>query len=301
VAEVAPVSEPEPLVSVGIPTYNRPEGLRRTLNCITAQTYRNLEIIVSDNCSPSLEPARIAREFAGRDGRIVFHRQDPSLGMLGNFRFVLDRARGPLFMWAADDDEWAPRFIERCVGAFNERVVLAMTGIETLWRQTGKRRSNPMPRIDPRRGRLANLSAFLLRPTPGMFYGLHRREALTGLLDEAFFDYYDCYTILRVLMRGSAAVVDEPLYTAGIDGSEYELKSAQPVAWGSPVRVRPFFGRSALAVMASSLKAHEKLVAIGLLSAVSLRLALANEARALMRRMIRSRPAERASPGNPRP
>ena len=37
--------ENQPLVSVGIPTYNRPEGLRQTLDCITFQTYKNLEII----------------------------------------------------------------------------------------------------------------------------------------------------------------------------------------------------------------------------------------------------------------
>ncbi|MBK7374561.1 MAG: glycosyltransferase [Chitinophagaceae bacterium] len=43
--------ETTPLVTVGIPTYNRPGGLERTLACITVQTYANLEIIVSDNCS----------------------------------------------------------------------------------------------------------------------------------------------------------------------------------------------------------------------------------------------------------
>ena len=31
-----------PLVTVGIPTYNRPAGLRHALDCITGQTYRNL-------------------------------------------------------------------------------------------------------------------------------------------------------------------------------------------------------------------------------------------------------------------
>ena len=40
-----------PLVTVGIPTYNRPAGLERTLECIRQQSYTNLEIIVSDNCS----------------------------------------------------------------------------------------------------------------------------------------------------------------------------------------------------------------------------------------------------------
>lgn len=59
-----------PLVSVGIPTYNRPEGLRQTLECITRQTYKNLEIIVSDNCSLESETEAIVREFMAKDSHI---------------------------------------------------------------------------------------------------------------------------------------------------------------------------------------------------------------------------------------
>ena len=40
------------LVSVGVPVYDRPELLKRRLANIVGQTYRNLEIIVSDNASP---------------------------------------------------------------------------------------------------------------------------------------------------------------------------------------------------------------------------------------------------------
>jgi glycosyltransferase involved in cell wall biosynthesis len=40
-----------PLVSIGLPTYNRPAGLKRALDCIIAQKYLAVEIIVSDNCS----------------------------------------------------------------------------------------------------------------------------------------------------------------------------------------------------------------------------------------------------------
>jgi len=39
----------QPLVTVGVPTYNRPKGLKRALNSLVNQTYQNLEIIVSDN------------------------------------------------------------------------------------------------------------------------------------------------------------------------------------------------------------------------------------------------------------
>lgn len=112
-----------PLVSIGIPTYNRPEGLRRTLACLTEQTYENLEIVISDNCSPDARVQEIAREFANKDSRIKYFRQEENQGPTLNFKFVLAQAIGPYFMWASDDDEWEPEFIQ--------------VGIETLQNKPG--------------------------------------------------------------------------------------------------------------------------------------------------------------------
>ncbi len=116
----------EPLVSVGIPTYNRPNGLRRTLECITGQTYKNLEIIVSDNCSPGSETETVVREFMANDPRIHYYRQGEKQWPTYNFRFVLEKPTGEYFMWAADDDEWKDIYIERCLKEFfnNDSLVL---------------------------------------------------------------------------------------------------------------------------------------------------------------------------------
>ncbi|MFC1780893.1 glycosyltransferase family 2 protein [Planctomycetota bacterium] len=108
----------QPLVSVGIPTYNRPEYLKRTLDRIVSQSYKNLEIIVSDNCSTDKQVQKVAREFASKDHRIKYHIQNKNMGASQNFKFVLQKATGKYFMWAADDDDWNEKFIE--------------TGIETL-------------------------------------------------------------------------------------------------------------------------------------------------------------------------
>ena len=103
------------LVSVGIPTFNRPDGLRRTLECITGQTYKNLEIIVSDNCSSSSETEEVVREFVSKDSRIQYYRQDFNKGAAFNFQFVLEKATGEYFMWAADDDIHEREFISSLV------------------------------------------------------------------------------------------------------------------------------------------------------------------------------------------
>ena len=55
----------EPLVSVCIPTRDRPDGLARTISCIQNQTYRNLEIIISDNASNDTRVREIVIEPLG--------------------------------------------------------------------------------------------------------------------------------------------------------------------------------------------------------------------------------------------
>ena len=119
---MARIAEEQPLVSVGIPTYSRPEELKRTLECITGQSYQNLEIIVSDNCSPDEQVQKVAREFALKDPRIKYHLQNKNIGAVQNFKFVFQQATGKYFMWVADDDDWDEKFIE--------------TGIQTLLADT---------------------------------------------------------------------------------------------------------------------------------------------------------------------
>ena len=105
-----------PLVSVGIPTFNRPDGLAATLSNIRRQTYQNLEIIVSDNASSDPRVSEIVCEAARNDSRISFYREPVNRGAKANFESVLAKSSGVFFMWAADDDAWSDEFIERCVG-----------------------------------------------------------------------------------------------------------------------------------------------------------------------------------------
>jgi len=104
-------SPSRPLVSVGIPTHNRPEGLRRTLECITTQTCRDLEILVSDNGSSGHATRDVVESFMAGDPRVSYHRSSTNEGPVANFRRVLERAAGKYFMWAADDDLWDERFV----------------------------------------------------------------------------------------------------------------------------------------------------------------------------------------------
>ncbi len=109
-----PAGRGKPRVVIGIPTYNRSARLRRCIDSALAQTYPELEIIVSDNASPD-DTEAVCRAYAARDARLTYHRQPENVGATRNFLSVFARADAPLYMWLADDDWIAPDYVERCV------------------------------------------------------------------------------------------------------------------------------------------------------------------------------------------
>jgi len=278
------------LVSVGIPTYNRPEGLRRTLECIAAQTYPNLEIIVSDNCSPTAETERVTREFMARDARISFFRQTEPIGVSGNYRFVLERAGGEFFMWAADDDEWDPDFVHQCVSGFGaDNIVSVMPHMRTLYRVQGNYRAADMPQLAAAQPAAQRMAAFLRCLTPSLFYGLHRREHILFFVTERkWFDFYDCYFVLRLLSKGSIVILEPVLYTAGVDAPVYQVKAAQRYRFFGLDYLNFFRSVSGL-IAAAGMTLGERLWLRAKLAFTVARLVLWHEPRFLWQRMPRWR------------
>jgi glycosyltransferase involved in cell wall biosynthesis len=104
-----------PLVSIGIPTYNRAGSyLPHALRCAVGQTYTNIEIIVSDNCSPD-NTETVVKDL--NDSRIRYFRQNENIGALRNRNFCLEQARGKYFVVLLDDDLIDDDFIATCMNA----------------------------------------------------------------------------------------------------------------------------------------------------------------------------------------
>ena len=108
-----------PLVTIGIPTYNRAEGfLKKALQSAVEQTYKNLEIIVSDNCSTD-HTKSLVNGFS--DTRIRYVKHPRNIGANNNFNFCVDNAKGEYFLLLHDDDLIDPDLIETCM---NREIVL---------------------------------------------------------------------------------------------------------------------------------------------------------------------------------
>lgn len=103
----------EPLVSVIVPVYNVESYIDDCLNSIRQQTYKNLEIIVVEDCST--DDSRGAIDFHLIDGRIkiIQHNENGGLSAARNTGIVM--ATGEYMMFVDSDDIVDKRLVAACV------------------------------------------------------------------------------------------------------------------------------------------------------------------------------------------
>ena len=125
-------ASPQPLVSIGIPTYNRANGkLLNVIRRALEQTYQNVEVIVSDNCS-SDNTTEVVQSV--KDARLKYVRHETNIGANNNFNHCLKEANGEYFLLFHDDDMIDVDFVETCISSLKEGVTVGaiFTGIRII-------------------------------------------------------------------------------------------------------------------------------------------------------------------------
>jgi len=163
-----------------MPVYNGAPYLREALDSLLAQDYGNFELIIADNASTDAT-ARICQEFALKDRRVSYCRNDAKIEVFANFALVLQRARGEYFMWAAADDTWLPTFVSALVAELDSdpEAAVAMCATKRI-REDGTlidyvRLTDVFPSGGKRHFALA-MALASGKPYHLCFYGLFRTE-----------------------------------------------------------------------------------------------------------------------------
>jgi glycosyltransferase involved in cell wall biosynthesis len=103
----------EPKVTFVVPCYKLAHLLPECVNSILKQTYKDLEVLIMDDCSPDTTP-EVAQSF--NDPRVRHIRNEPNLGHLSNYNKGIGLAAGK-YVWliSADDRISKPYALERYV------------------------------------------------------------------------------------------------------------------------------------------------------------------------------------------
>jgi glycosyltransferase involved in cell wall biosynthesis len=92
-----------PLVSVLVPTYKQTQYLSSTIASALSQTYTNIEVVISDDCSPDNTP-EVAAEFRG-DPRVRYERGGVNVGRVKNYRKSLYELSSGSYVTNLDGDD----------------------------------------------------------------------------------------------------------------------------------------------------------------------------------------------------
>lgn len=127
------------LVSVVIPTYNQEKFIVETINSVINQTYKNLEIIISDDCSTD-KTIEIINRFAQTDSRIKTFFSNENKGIPFNFNRAFDQCTGEFVAFFSGDDLMHETKIEKQVQFLNENKAydLLMHEVEIFDSETNK-------------------------------------------------------------------------------------------------------------------------------------------------------------------
>lgn len=192
-----------PLVTVVIPTYRRPQLVTNAIDSVLRQTFKDLEIVVVDDCSP--DDTRSVVE-AIRDGRVRYLRHETNKGLPAVRNTGIRAARGQYVAFLDDDDEWREDKLERQLQAIRNYDAVACTAAANGYAM----RIHKRPNIT-----LEDLKQGSFAPS-GL---LAKTDVLRNVMfDESISQGEDWDAFIRIAQRYSIGWVDEPLllYNTGV-------------------------------------------------------------------------------------
>ena len=193
------MNEAEKLVSIGMPTRNHANSIRHALDSLLAQTYKNLELIIVDGASTD-ETQKICEKYQKQDSRIRYIRKEENGGMVKDLAATLSEARGEYFMWAADDDWWDKRFIEKTLESLesspNHDVAMSHFSERGTLEYSPAKISGIFEHDFTNKSHYQVYSKMIkAKMNPVFFHGLYRREFLSRLYQRLMPDCIDGFTI----------------------------------------------------------------------------------------------------------
>jgi len=208
-------------VSIGLPVYNGENFLKYALDSLLSQTFRDFEIIISDNASTDNTP-KICQEYVLKDKSIRYIRQNNNMGSLWNFNFVLKQSNKEYFIWVSSDDKLHPEFLEKNIDILekNKNVVCSIGDViysdvinyefklnndtKKIFRQKYVKSTYGTYE--------SKVRTYLKFFQASMIYGLYRRDKLQkSITINKIFLAFDLSIILNVLKYGDFHVIDENL------------------------------------------------------------------------------------------
>ncbi len=199
----------KPKVSVIIPTYNRAYSIRRAIQSILDQTYKNFEIIIVDDGSTD-DTEKIVKRF--NDERIRYFRHDQNKGGGAARNTGIKAASGEYIAFQDSDDEWLPEKLEKQMKIFEDTRIEFSIVYTGSWRiENNKKVYIPYSWVTRKEG---DIHKELLKGNFVTTQSIVLKKQCfekSGMFDENFPRYQDWDLVIRLSKYYKFKFIDEPL------------------------------------------------------------------------------------------
>jgi hypothetical protein len=213
-----------PTVSICMPVYNGENFVADAIASILAQTFRDFELIVTDNASTDRTEA-IIRDFARRDRRVRYIRNPTNFGAAENYNLGYRLSRGRYVKWAAHDDLLSEDFLERTVSILERdpKVSIAFGRVQFIDEagrpRASKRRTMPEILEDGTVARFRRAIREVNDCYP--IFGLYRRDQLArSSLHRKSYYGSDRALLAEMLIFGKLKIDEEAVFCNRVHGGQ---------------------------------------------------------------------------------
>lgn len=282
-------------ISIGVPVYNGEASLEQALKSINSQSFRDYEVIISDNASTD-NTAQICRQMAEANPRIRYFRQSDNIGAAANFKFVLDKAVGEYFHWLAADDTRSDNFLELNINFLDENVDYVASTCPNRFEGQAETDNVTFSLVGTPGERFAGFLDHCWQ-SQGVYYCVVRTAILRqcDVIGQAFWAA-DWAIILFLASRGNINRTDDGWLELGVAGASSRLDAWRVFTNGRIEAVLPFFTFSAYALkLAKSFPLTDRASLLSRLVILNLQGAYGKAFSALLRykaRRLRPMPSE---------
>lgn len=252
-----------PLVSICLPVRNSKDNknsqnitIEKVLNNLVNQTYKNIEIIISDNCSED-GTFEIIKKFEKKYNFIHIFRQEKKISWAENFEFTQSKAKGDYFKWNACDDLISLDFIEKNVKFLEKNHDYTFSSSKSFFETS---------MINPNKiildGNLYERIKFFFKVRSichNVFYSLIRTKSFKNVTSISY-DYLgiDWIVCLDLLFLGKFRTIDDGYMIFGTNGMSKKKRFVDRDSYTKKVIYNffPFFELSKILIF-KSLKAND--------------------------------------------